>query len=252
MSGKRRKKRSVKKKPLWSIAVLALLGVLSGYPRMLPEQEDIPAVSGDAIVSGYVKADITVPAYAGEPYAAINGNVPFFAEGERLCTEAFEYYSELDSLGRCGMTVANVCTELMPTEERGQIGQIKPSGWHTVKYDCIADRYLYNRCHLIGFQLAGENANVNNLITGTRYLNMEGMLPFENMVAGYVQETNNHVLYRAVPYFSGENLVADGVLMEGWSVEDGGAGVCFCIFAYNVQPGIEIDYATGDSCESRD
>lgn len=136
----------------------------------------------------------------------------------------------------------------MPTEERGFIGMVKPTGWHTVRYDDLVDgKYLYNRCHLIGYQLTGENANTKNLITGTRYLNIEGMLPFENMVADYIQETNNHVLYRVTPIFEGNNLLANGVLMEGYSVEDKGAGVSYCVFAYNVQPGIEIDYATGES-----
>ena len=136
----------------------------------------------------------------------------------------------------------------MPTEERGSIGMVKPTGWHTVRYyDLVDGKYLYNRCHLIGYQLTGENANTKNLITGTRYLNIEGMLPFENMVADYIQETNNHVLYRVTPIFEGNNLLANGVLMEGYSVEDKGAGVSYCVFAYNVQPGIEIDYATGES-----
>lgn len=192
----------------------------------------------------------SLPAYAGEAYVAVNDNQPYFSAEERQNTEAFETYSPLDSLGRCGVAWANICPELMPTEERGEIGQVKPSGWHTVKYDCVDGKYLYNRCHLIGFQLAGENANEQNLITGTRYLNIEGMLPFENLVADYVQETGNHVLYRVTPVFDGDNLVAGGVLMEGWSVEDGGEGVCFCVYAYNVQPGVEIDYATGDSWET--
>lgn len=189
----------------------------------------------------------SVPVYTGEPYVMLNGNVPYFTQDE-LTTEAFEYYSELDALNRCGVAYANICRELMPTEERGSIGQVKPTGWHTVRYDdLISDNYLYNRCHLIGFQLAGENANEKNLITGTRYLNIKGMLDWENTVADYVKETGNHVLYRVTPWFEGEELVARGVLMEGWSVEDAGEGVCFCVFAYNVQPGIEIDYATGDS-----
>ena len=188
-----------------------------------------------------------IPAYSGEAYISVNDNEPFFSE-EELTTRAFEEYSELDELGRCGPAYANVCRELMPTEERGSIGQVKPTGWHTVRYDdLIADKYLYNRCHLIGNQLAGENANKKNLITGTRYLNIEGMLDFENMVADYVDETDNHVLYRVTPWFADDELVARGVLMEGYSVEDQGDGICFCVFAYNVQPGIVIDYATGDS-----
>lgn len=157
-------------------------------------------------------------------------------------------YSDLDALGRCGTACASIGQDLMPTESRGSIGMVKPTGWHTVRYDDLVDgKYLYNRCHLIGYQLTGENANTKNLITGTRYLNIEGMLPFENMVADYIEETNNHVLYRVTPIFEGNNLLANGVLMEGYSVEDKGAGVSYCVFAYNVQPGIEIDYATGES-----
>ena len=191
----------------------------------------------------------TIPEYEGEPFAVINQNVPFF-EKDDYTTESFENYSELDELGRCGAAYANISKELMPTEERGQIGEVRPSGWHTVKYpELIEDRYLYNRCHLIGYQLSGENANEKNLITGTRYMNVEGMLPFENIVADYVRRSDNHVLYRVTPVFSGNNLVATGVLMEAYSVEDRGEDVCFCVFVYNVQPGIEIDYRTGESKE---
>ncbi|NMP37000.1 MAG: DNA/RNA non-specific endonuclease [Clostridiales bacterium] len=188
-----------------------------------------------------------IPAYSGSgAYIAINNNVPYFTDTD-YTTTAFENYSALDSLGRCGVAYANVCQEIMPTEERGSIGQVKPSGWHTVKYDCVDGKYLYNRCHLIGYQLSAENANTKNLITGTRYLNVDGMLPFENMVADYVKETNNHVLYRVTPVFDGNNLVATGVLMEALSVEDKGDGISFNVFCYNIQPGIIIDYATGDS-----
>ena len=188
-----------------------------------------------------------IPAYSGTPYTEVNGNKPYFTEAD-LTTQSFEIYSELDSLGRCGVAYANVGQDLMPTEPRGEIGAVKPTGWHTVRYDDLVDgKYLYNRCHLIGFQLTGENANTKNLITGTRYLNIEGMLPFENMVADYVKENGNHVMYRVTPIFEGDNLLANGVLMEGYSVEDKGAGVSYCVFAYNVQPGIEIDYATGES-----
>lgn len=187
-----------------------------------------------------------IPPFSGEAYVAVNGNVPFFLE-EEYTTESYEYYSELDDLGRCGMTMACVGLDIMPTEERGSIGSVKPSGWQSVKYDIVDGKYLYNRCHLIGFQLAGENANKRNLITGTRFLNIEGMLPFEDMVADYVKETENHVLYRVTPIFNGDDLVAEGVLLEGWSVEDSGEGICFCVYAYNAQPGIVIDYATGDS-----
>lgn len=189
-----------------------------------------------------------IPKYSGNAYISINSGKPYFSESEKENKEQFEYYSSLDDLGRCGVAYANICKEVMPTEERGTIGQIRPSGWHTVKYNGIVDgNYLYNRCHLIGYQLAGENANELNLITGTRYLNIVGMLEFENMVGAYVEETNNHVLYRVTPIFNGNNLVAQGVEIEAWSVEDEGSGICFNVFCYNVQPGIEIDYATGDS-----
>lgn len=187
-----------------------------------------------------------IPEYSGEPYTAVNDNVPFFDRTD-LPTESFEYYSDLDELGRCRTACANVGTDIMPVKEREGIGQIKPSGWHTVKYENIDGNYLYNRCHLIGYQLSAENANEKNLITGTRYLNVSGMLPFENMVADYVKETENHVLYRVTPVFENDDLVARGVLMEGWSVEDDGDGICFNVFAYNVQPDIVIDYASGES-----
>ena len=186
-----------------------------------------------------------VPLYNGEPYVVIDNNEPSFSE---LVKDSFELYSDLDSFGRCGVAYASIGPDLMPSEKRGSIGGVKPSGWHTVKYDIVAGKYLYNRCHLVGHQLAGKPSNCKeNLITGTRYLNVDGMLPFENMVADYVKESGNHVMYRVTPIFEGDNLLANGVLMEGYSVEDKGAGVSYCVFAYNVQPGIEIDYATGES-----
>lgn len=188
----------------------------------------------------------SAPAYSGKAYAVINDNNPFFY-GEDITLEVFESYSPLDGLGRCGITFANICRELMPTEDRESISHIKPTGWVQNRYDFVDGESLYNRCHLIGFQLAGENANDRNLITGTRYMNVQGMLPFENMVADYVKETGNHVLYRVTPIFEGSELVARGVLMEGWSVEDEGDGICFCVYCYNVQPGVEINYATGDN-----
>lgn len=188
----------------------------------------------------------TVPAYNGEPYVVLEDNQPGF-DLESLPTASYESYSPLDFLGRCGAAEANVGMDLMPTEERGEIGQVKPSGWQTVKYDSVDGKYLYNRCHLIGYQLTGENANECNLITGTRSMNVDGMLPFENQVADYVQDTGNHVLYRVTPIFSGTELVARGVQMEAYSVEDGGEGVCFNVYVYNNQPGITIDHATGDS-----
>ncbi len=173
-----------------------------------------------------------IPAFSDEPYVLLDDDQPSFSP-EELTTLAFETYSPLDLLGRCGPAYANVCVDLMPTEERGAIGQVKPSGWQSVKYDFVDGKYLYNRCHLIGYQLAGENANEENLITGTRYLNVEGMLPFENQVADYVQETGNHVLYRVTPIYNGTDLVASGVQMEAYSVEDDGQGVCFHVYVYN-------------------
>ena len=187
-----------------------------------------------------------IPAFSDQPYVVLNDNEPDFSE-EEWTTESFETYSPLDSLGRCGVAYANIGVDLMPTEERGSIGQVKPTGWHTVRYDCVDGEYLYNRCHLIGYQLSGENANECNLITGTRYLNVEGMLPFENLVHDYVEETENHVLYRVTPIYEGDNLVASGVQMEALSVEDSGEGVCFNVYVYNCQPGVTIDYATGES-----
>lgn len=187
-----------------------------------------------------------VPEFSDSPYVQINNNVPYFSESD-YTTQAFENYSNLDRLGRCGTAYACVCIDTMPTEKRGSIGQIKPSGWHTEKYDIVEGKYLYNRCHLIGYQLTGENANEKNLITGTRYLNIEGMLPFENMVADYIKETNNHVLYRVTPVFDKDNLVVRGVEIEAFSVEDMGEGISFNIYAYNNQPGIIIDYSTGES-----
>lgn len=190
-----------------------------------------------------------MPEYSGEPYVEINGNEPDFSEDDSG-EKSFETYSELDSLGRCGEAFASVGMDLMPTEERGSISHIKPTGWHSVQYDHVDGKSLYNRCHLIGFQLTGENANEKNLITGTRYMNVDGMLPFENMVADYVKETENHVLYRVTPIFEGDNMVADGVQMEAYSVEDAGESISFNVFVYNVQPGVTIDYATGDSKEA--
>lgn len=187
-----------------------------------------------------------VPEYTGAPFSEIGDGVPSFSEDD--LDGPAEAYAPLDPLGRCGAAMAVVSRETMPTEERGSIGMVRPSGWHTVRYDdLIADRYLYNRCHLIGYQLTGEGADERNLITGTRYMNVEGMLPFENQIADYVERTGNRVLYRVTPIFVGDELVARGVQMEAESVEDGGAGVCLDVFCHNVQPGIEIDYATGGS-----
>lgn len=191
-----------------------------------------------------------IPEYAGDPYVVINGNMPFFTEEEKTSTVTFEQYSELDELGRCGVAYANVSRELQPEEERGEIGMIRPTGWVQKKYEGIVDStppYLYNRCHLIAYCLTGQNANEKNLITGTRYLNVKGMLPFEEKVAAYLNREDHHVLYRVTPIYEENNLLASGVLMEAWSVEDQGEGICFCVYCYNVQPGIEIDYATGES-----
>lgn len=217
----------------------------------LAGEEESDRENKDEGLSEVVSQDINVkdiPAYSGKEYIELNNNVPTFTAEEKKVTEAFEHYSNLDNLGRCGVAFANVCKELMPTEERGNIGDIRPSGWHTVKYpDVIEDNYLYNRSHLIAYSLAGENANEKNLITGTRYFNQETMQIFELKVLEYVRENDNHVLYRVTPVFENDNLLATGVIMEAWSVEDEGRGICFNVFCYNVQPGIEIDYATGES-----
>lgn len=190
-----------------------------------------------------------IPPYSDSPYVVLNDNIPDFTEEQKASTEAYEYYSPLDTLGRCGVAHACVGVELMPTEERGDISSIKPSGWKQNEYaeSLVDGRYIYNRCHLIGFQLTGENANKENLITGTRYMNVDGMLPFENLVDDYIEETENHVMYRVTPIFEGQNLLASGVQMEAYSIEDQGEGVCFNVFVYNVQPGITIDYFTGEN-----
>lgn len=217
--------------------------VVSSSTEVLTESDE---TNDDYMVDS---ADILsiIPEFSGDAYIVINNNTPYFTSEEKECKSAFEIYSDLDELGRCGVAYANICREIMPTEERGAIGQIKPSGWQLVKYDIVDGKYLYNRCHLIGYQLAGENANEKNLITGTRFLNVSGMLSFENMVYDYVKETEKHVLYRVTPLYNENNLVATGILIEAYSVEDEGAGICFNVFIYNSQPGIEIDYATGNS-----
>ena len=209
-------------------------------------------LSGDNEQNGAHSDDIgaefdfsALPPYSGEPYISVCGGDPDFSEDD-ITSVSYAYYSELDALGRCGVCIASVGQDIMPTEKRSSIGQVKPTGWHTVKYDFVDGKYLYNRCHLIGFQLTGENANKRNLITGTRYLNVEGMLPFENMVADYVKETGNHVMYRVTPIFVGDELLARGVHIEAESVEDGGDGIMFNVFCYNVQPGVVLDYATGE------
>lgn len=190
------------------------------------------------------EADLALLKYSGKLYAVVNGGIPSFSQ---TGTASWERYGELDRLGRCTAAEACIGRDIMPTLTRGPIGQIKPTGWHTAKYDFVDGKYLYNRCHLIGFQLTGENANERNLITGTRYLNTKGMLPFENMVADYIKDTGNHVMYRCTPVFAGNELVARGVHLEAYSVEDKGDGICFNVFIFNVQPGVKIDYLTGES-----
>lgn len=212
-------------------ALLLALSAIFGISACVPESNESTIIYNAPEDSAYVE---------------INDNIPEFADSE-ITTVSFEKYARLDSLLRCGPAVACVGVDLMPTEERESIGQVKPSGWQIAKYDFVDGKYLYNRCHLIGFQLSGENANERNLITGTRYFNVEGMLPFENMVADYVRETKNHVMYRVTPIFEGDNLVASGVKMEGYSVEDEGAGVCFNVYVPNIQPGVMIDYSDGDN-----
>ena len=247
------------------LSLLLMLGLFtacdSTQTSTTPEQQTAASVSAESSAPAEAEKEATVPlpsretdafsldevpAYDGAPYVSVHDNVPYFTTDD-MQTGIYESYAPLDAYGRCGAAMACIDQSLMPTEKRGSIGQVKPSGWHTVKYDNVDGKYLYNRCHLIGYQLSGENANERNLITGTRYMNTEGMLPFENMVADYVKETDQPVLYRATPIFEGANLLASGVLLEGYSVEDGGADICFCVYAYNVQPGISIDYATGES-----
>ena len=186
-----------------------------------------------------------IPAYTSSPYVEVNHNIPFFRE-EALQSDEYESYSELDYLGRCGPAMAMIGIDIMPTQKRESISMVKPTGWHLAKYDFIDGKYLYNRCHLIAYELSGENANMQNLITGTRYMNVEGMQPFEDKTAWYILRTGNHVLYRCTPIFEGDNLVVTGVLIEARSIEDSGEGICFNVFCYNVQPNIKIDYHTGD------
>ena len=225
---------------LVSLIVIGIAGCLTAYQNNLftPKKEEKPVAQ-----TSYQLENI--PPYQGNAYVVINQNEPKFTEEDKNFTG--ENYSDLDTLGRCGVAMARVGIDTMPTEERGSIGMVKPSGWHTVKYDIVSGKYLYNRCHLIGYQLTGENANEKNLITCTRSMNTTGMLEWENQVADYVKETENHVLYRVTPIFEGDNLLATGVEIEAKSIEDDGKGVQFHVFVYNVQEGIEIDYQTGDS-----
>ena len=229
--------------------LLALVIVLAGLATGALTLDDVKnlAGGGDPMQDAWsVESLADIPAYEDQPFVLIADGVPSFT-GEELTDESYEFYSELDRLGRCGPAEASVGRDLMPTEKRGSISEVKPSGWVQNQYDWVDGKSLYNRCHLIGFQLTGENANWGNLITGTRYLNVEGMRPFENMIADYVKETGNHVLYRVTPLFLRDELVARGVQLEAQSVEDGGEGVQFNVYCYNVQPSVEIDYATGDN-----
>lgn len=225
--------------------LLALLFSLFGCIPSEPPQDEAPAQSTAQTTTHGVELS-NLPAYSGIPYVALNNNIPTFTS-DQLVTTSYERYSELDALRRCGVAIACIGVDLMPTEDRESISSVKPSGWQSVQYDIVDGKHLYNRCHLIGFQLSGENANNKNLITGTRYMNVDGMLPFENMIADYVKETKNHVLFRVTPIFVGNELVARGVQMEAYSVEDQGDGICFNVYVYNVQPGITIDYMTGKS-----
>lgn len=259
-----KKKRKKNKQVKWLIAITLLIIIIyigitnekiQDYLQDLLDGQNVLAVATNAIDDfGKRIAKTTettfdlenIPEFKDKPYVVVNNNKPNFKE-EDFTTKAFEKYSELDTLGRCGTAFANICKELMPKEARGDIGMIKPSGWQYAKYDFVDGKYLYNRCHLIGFQLAGENANKKNLITGTRYLNVQGMLPFENEVAEFVKKKNKHVLYRVTPIFKDKNLVANGVQMEAISVEDRGKSICFNVYVYNNQPGVEIDYRNGKS-----
>ena len=258
-SGKRRRKQGWTFKQVLLVLLVCAVGMAvryfqaqqgQGQPHQEQQYQDLyigqPA-SGEPSPGEQSAVSLAdIPEYSGSTYVEINGNIPGFTE-EDLTEEPFETYSPLDALGRCGPAYANICRELMPTEKREDIHMVHPTGWHASRYDFVDGESLYNRSHLIGFQLAGENANEKNLITGTRYMNAEGMLPFENLVADYVKETGNHVLYRVTPVFQGTELVARGVQMEAMSVEDRGEGVLYNVYLYNVQPGVGIDYATGDN-----
>lgn len=268
---KRKEYRSLSKKAVILTAVVLLLSIVTAFFSSCIDTDyappasdslvgdtskhdsDTPPIISDKAPTAIVKAptlDLSkIDKYSEEPFTVINDNEPFF-EAREYTTACFELYGSLDPLGRCTTAYVNVCKDSMPTEERGSISSVKPSGWQSVKYDIVDGKYLYNRCHLIGWQLTAENANKQNLITGTRYLNVDGMLPFENMIADYVKETANHVLFRVTPIFEGNNLVASGVLMEARSIEDNGEGISFCVYCYNVQPGVDINYSDGTSALS--
>ena len=237
----RRRKRKKNLNKLLSLIFCFLLGYFIYYVH----EEYVTLIEENEVKESYANFD-SIPEYNGEAYVYINNNIPTFTDEEKTL-ESLEYYSPLDNLGRCGVAFASVSKETMPTEDRESISNIEPTGWQSVKYDIVSGGYLYNRCHLIGYQLTGENANAENLITCTRYMNATTMLQFEQEVAAYVEETGNHVLYRVTPYFEGDNLVATGVSIEAYSIEDNGEGISFNVFVYNVEPGITIDYATGES-----
>ena len=239
MAKRRKRKKNLNK--LLSLIFCFLLGYFIYYVH----EEYVTLIEENEVKESYANFD-SIPEYNGEAYVYINNNIPTFTDEEKTL-ESLEYYSPLDNLGRCGVAFANVSKDTMPTEERESISNIEPTGWQSVKYDIVSGGYLYNRCHLIGYQLTGENANAENLITCTRYMNATTMLQFEQEVAAYVEETGNHVLYRVTPYFEGDNLVATGVSIEAYSIEDNGEGISFNVFVYNVEPGITIDYATGES-----
>ncbi len=237
------KRRKNKQNSIYFIVALIIFLIVGVYEGKIVFQP----IEDNSNVVNQVSYDLaSIPEYSNANYVVLNNNEPNFTESD-YTTDSFERYSELDSLGRAKVAYANIGVDLMPTEERGSIGQVKPSGWHLVKYDIVNGKYLYNRCHLIGFQLTGENANEKNLITCTRQMNTVGMLEFENKVANYIKSTNNHVLYQVTPIYKDDNLLASGVVMEAYSVEDSGEGIKFNVFVYNVQDGIDIDYKTGDS-----
>ena len=246
-----RKKRRKRKAKLW-IALLIILLVLAAFVFVYLKTPFGNYIDNKLSDEKKEESFLSqIPEYDGIPYVEVNGNIPYFTESD-ITTEPFEKYAELDKYGRCGVAYANLCKDIMPIEEREEINSVTPTGWLNNRYDIVDQEYLYNRCHLIAFQLAGENANEKNLITGTRYMNVEGMLPFEDKVASYIYQTNNHVLYRVSPVFDGNNLVVSGVEIEAKSVEDNGEGVCFNVYVYNVQPGIEIDYRTGENWKGKD
>lgn len=237
------KRRKNKQSSIYFIVALIIFLIVGVYEGKIVFQP----IEDNSNVVNQVSYDLaSIPEYSNDNYVVLNNNEPNFTESD-YTTDSFERYSELDSLGRAKVAYANIGVDLMPTEERGSIGQVKPSGWHLIKYDIVNGKYLYNRCHLIGYQLTGENANEKNLITCTRQMNTVGMLEFENKVANYIKSTNNHVLYRVTPIYKDDNLLASGVVMEAYSVEDSGEGIKFNVFVYNVQDGIDIDYKTGDS-----